>query len=508
MFQVQPYDITYKPFVVHVLPSPNGKANEKIIDILHYIRDEVKKRNVNIRSFAFDGDSAYKNLHKMYYESYIHKVMKTHSLSTKGKNAIHIVSDFLHLIKRLRYRLLSLLIHAGFDMNSILIDVQQLKEILQSEYPVIWDNSKYTKMHDKLPIELFKIENLIKLIESKNFAAAGYWFPISLSLLAIDSEELGFDYRKFFLETAFWFLVFYREAWNRTEGRLKQRSYQDDRHVIFYTEDLLIEFTNTIHSHLRLMNSLNRFSFDRNSSMPLEHKFGIARTKAHDVHTLKRFLRTIATLQIKEQERLLANTRAIEEQCDEVIIKKRRSTFGVTVELKSASQDKYCVFYDEAEHMFTPQQVATSMLIMCGFDFKQNEEIIDTNEVFSWTCFLLTEFCDGKQEERRRRNRLSLLRQKLGTGQCKQAQARITGKVPEEKRFTSKASKYDTAKDLLCQLCGGNPTKKDLCAIITEIKKYDADVKTPSLTDKKKYLCEWICDNIPVYYGFLCQFLK
>lgn len=93
VFQIQPYNIALKPFVVHVLPSPNGKANENVISILHQIRDEVKKRNINIRSYAFDGDNAYKNLHKMYYESYINKVIKTHTLGERSKNHIQIVSD-------------------------------------------------------------------------------------------------------------------------------------------------------------------------------------------------------------------------------------------------------------------------------------------------------------------------------------------------------------------------------------------------------------------------------
>ena len=211
VFQIQPYTLDLKPFIVHVYPSANGKANDTIISLLYLIRDEVKKRNVNIRSFAFDGDTAYKNIHKMYYESYIRKALKTRFIGAKAKKQIHAVSDFLHLIKRLRYRLLSLIIHAGFDINAIFLDVEKIKKILRSEYPVIWDNNRYTKMHDKLSIEMFKIENLQKLFAEKYYEAAAYWFPISLALLAIDCDDLGYDYRKFFLECAFWFLVFFRE---------------------------------------------------------------------------------------------------------------------------------------------------------------------------------------------------------------------------------------------------------------------------------------------------------
>ena len=34
VFQVQPYGVNYKPFVIHIKPSPNGKPSEQIIKLL------------------------------------------------------------------------------------------------------------------------------------------------------------------------------------------------------------------------------------------------------------------------------------------------------------------------------------------------------------------------------------------------------------------------------------------------------------------------------------------
>ena len=72
VFQVQPFDIALKPFVIHIFPSTNGKSNEDVIELLHKLRKILKNRNFNVRSYAFDGDNAYSQLHKTYYESYIH----------------------------------------------------------------------------------------------------------------------------------------------------------------------------------------------------------------------------------------------------------------------------------------------------------------------------------------------------------------------------------------------------------------------------------------------------
>lgn len=76
VFQVQPYSINYKPFVIHIKLSPNGKSSEQIIKLLHQIREILQNRIIIIKSYAFDGDNAYKQLHAMYFESYIHGVIK------------------------------------------------------------------------------------------------------------------------------------------------------------------------------------------------------------------------------------------------------------------------------------------------------------------------------------------------------------------------------------------------------------------------------------------------
>ena len=174
VFQVQPYDISLKPFVIHIKPSVNGKAGEEIVNILKEIKRLAKNRNINIKSFAFDGDNAYKHLHEAYYESYIHKAIETHSISFTHSRTFRVVSDYLHIIKRLRYRLLSSLLHAGFDEESDVVFVPELQEILSHLPSTVWCNESFTKMHDKLPIALFQLDNLLKLINSEYFAAAAY----------------------------------------------------------------------------------------------------------------------------------------------------------------------------------------------------------------------------------------------------------------------------------------------------------------------------------------------
>ena len=53
-------------------------------------------------------------------------------------------------------------------MNSTSFIIDDLKTMLINMGQVVWSNEKYTKMHDKLPIELFKVDNLLTLISKNN----------------------------------------------------------------------------------------------------------------------------------------------------------------------------------------------------------------------------------------------------------------------------------------------------------------------------------------------------
>lgn len=59
IFQVQPYNPINDTFIAHVHPAPNGKANDLILFKLDEIKRLIKKRNITILSYSFDGDNKY-----------------------------------------------------------------------------------------------------------------------------------------------------------------------------------------------------------------------------------------------------------------------------------------------------------------------------------------------------------------------------------------------------------------------------------------------------------------
>ena len=499
VFQVQPYDISLKPFVIHIKPSVNGKAGEEIVDILKEIKRLAKNRNINIKSFAFDGDNAYKRLHEAYYESYIHKAIKTHSISFTHSRTFRVVSDYLHIIKRLRYRLLSSLLHAGFDEESNIILVPELQEILSHLPSTVWCNESFTKMHDKLPIALFQLDNLLKLIDSRHFAAAAYWFPISLSLTALSAPDIGFEYRFYLLQTAFWYLVFYKEVWDNSHVTLKQRKYKESKDVMFYSLDLLIEFTNTLHCQIQLMSTVKNLSFDRNSTTPLEHKFGNARVRAHDQHTLNKFIKTISMMQGIEYTKL----KELNDFQKDLQINGRSNSFGVTVE-NVPDESIFSIFdyKDEdpilQDEKFTPRAFAQSFMIISGFPINY-PSVFCPDEVMHWGVYFLSQLSEDIPVVRRQ-HRISSSKTFFSINQSTK-----NFHLMQDQRYTKKDRKKEIVHNLLQQKFGPEYNKKDIRKIFIFIEENSESFVLPRPTASKDKLIEFLADHIGPFYSSILE---
>lgn len=97
-------------------------------------------------TFAFDGDSAYSGLHDEYFKSYITFILKHNLISFSKSLKFKVTTDFLNLIKRLRYRLFDVKIFTGFTISDNFFDVEILQQIFPNFSAIIWSNELITKM--------------------------------------------------------------------------------------------------------------------------------------------------------------------------------------------------------------------------------------------------------------------------------------------------------------------------------------------------------------------------
>ena len=486
VFQIQPYDIRFPPFVVHILPSVNGKANDQIVNILHQIRQKLKKRNIVIKSYAFDGDNAYHELHRIYYQSYINLALKRHQISFRT-NTIRVVSDYLHILKRLRYRLLSTIIHAGFSIENENIDLEKLMHLLKVS-EVCFSNDLYTKMHDSLPLELFSPQNFMELIRADENVAAAFWFPISLSILALNERDIGFETRKYLLESAFWFLVFYKELFDKTESiSLRQRKHKENLDVMFYTSDLLIEFTNTLHCQLQLMETVPNFCFDRNSTTPLEHKFGNARIRAHDIHTLNKFIKNISIMQACDR---LSSLEAMTHFDVDFKIRGRTNSFGVTVEKNN----------HEFSFDYSPQSFARAMLLSAGFSVEYPEEF-NVGEIFDFGFSLIESLLQDKQQGSQKRKNFTVTGS-LAFAKSTKAQQRLN-----QLNVPKKEDKIRVIEEYLEGHFGERYTKKNILAVLEKLRsEIDSSLPFPKSSAPKQELFDFLLNNLGPFYPIMSSF--
>ena len=169
VFQMNPLDVSYKPIVVFIYPSKNDKANNSIIQKLYEIKSILHNHRIETVSFSFDGDNAYKNLNLSFFESLINRMIKQNTIPLGRMISIRISPDYSHIVKRLRYRILSHRIHMGFTMDSPVIDMNEVQRVLKNIPPIVFSDVPLTKMHDVLPLTLFFYQILFNFLKRKCF---------------------------------------------------------------------------------------------------------------------------------------------------------------------------------------------------------------------------------------------------------------------------------------------------------------------------------------------------
>ena len=298
----------------------------------------------------------------------------------------------------------------------------------------------------------------------------------------------------------------YYDCWERSDGKLKQKKYGESADVTFYTKDMLIEFTNTLHAHIQLMHNIEGYNFLRNSSIPLEHKFGFARARSHDVNTLTRFLQVISSIQSVENEQTFREICSFNEEADK--IRGRINSTGITVEPKNEDYGKYAIETEAIDELpYSPQNVAKTFLLAAGFEISQSS-IINYDEILVWTEFFISNFTENKPEQRRKRRSITLNTFSYGIDNCTRAKRLITGKAVKAPTVTHQCNKLEYRIKLFNDLCekklGRSPTKEDLLHVIEMIKANDPNCpKPPRRSQSKSEIFTWIIDNLNTYFVFL-----
>jgi hypothetical protein len=313
-FQVQPLDPDLHCSLVHLLPRENGKGDDEIVAKLERLSKRLDEEfGFQVVAVAFDGDKAFNPLHAKYAAEWgarmprgAWNVLDGPNCSEKSERIFApsssraVAGDPLHLEKRVRYRMVS---RREFSVawsrrNGDVVQIQfSLDRIREAGIcsPLVFANSKASKMHDSLPLGLFSVKTLGDILRTKKppelLMVPWCLLNVSLTLPGLNTRS-----RAGFLEVGFWILCHCKYMKRHCDKRVGIVEVITGDNPTLYLAEQLDHALNTFHTLISLLrNSKIRICLNRVGSNPVEHLFGKGRIRCKDVHTMEKLAKAFVS---------------------------------------------------------------------------------------------------------------------------------------------------------------------------------------------------------------------
>jgi hypothetical protein len=147
VFEIQPLDPGFRPFLIFSPPAADGKAREQHGQPLQELKVVCGRECITIGAFATDGDSGYDEVHEMQARWNL-KLFITNPVEMPSKRHYRELSDLLHILKRIRYRMLKEPpMVVGLEASSPELSLSRLVRLLGDDLPaVLFSDDPVTKM--------------------------------------------------------------------------------------------------------------------------------------------------------------------------------------------------------------------------------------------------------------------------------------------------------------------------------------------------------------------------
>jgi hypothetical protein len=206
---------------------------------------------MTIGAFATDGDLGYDTIHEAQRELNMIAFWRNHDISMwqhfRG------LSDILHLLKCARYRILKkITMVVGLETDTAQRSLERFIEVIGGDFPaVVFSDEQVTKMHDLLPMALFRLEILLRPYESWEFAWVAYCFPWILINKAMSHKNVEVYDRLAWFLTVYCYLMTCLEKYQNCElgtgmSPFRQKKIPNTTRRTLFDQKLLIHATNSI----------------------------------------------------------------------------------------------------------------------------------------------------------------------------------------------------------------------------------------------------------------------
>jgi hypothetical protein len=284
LFHVMPIRPDLVSLTARLMPHPSnslGVTGKKFYDD---ICDILRQSNINILSYASDGDRGNLTDQGTLFEMYEKDVVGDKEISEICDKMFPIghrawwVADVLHVLKCQRCRLNEDLY---FAPNGEAINAETLNRVLKLRHSLS-NLTGIAKMNDVLAVQLFTFENLMKLIDAGELNGAYYLAPFVFWYGAISITNLSFELRLGMLRASFELFRNWYKSYKRSKSHLEGR--------FFALENDLKRYMNTVLFLFHLTRARQPIAFNHIGTHPIENLFGIIRVLSHFTHTWPRFL--------------------------------------------------------------------------------------------------------------------------------------------------------------------------------------------------------------------------
>ncbi|KAK8888509.1 hypothetical protein M9Y10_039588 [Tritrichomonas musculus] len=297
VFTSQPVKGQLRTNIVLAQPNKNGKGNKEIMKTVEDITKAGEKANIKFKFVVSDGDSATNQIH-IEFNNYMNKF--------KGKTSFELfeyvgnymkpipVSDWLHLMKNLRTRIIDNCII--LFKNSDIIEINKLDEILHLDKMVKASRGRAT-MRDDLALRLINDENIISLAENEQYCPFVLMLPFVLFTMVIQSENLSISARKELCIVSYIIIV----SVSNESINLPEKKTEHTEKVGYLLQMMKIRVLNTI---LAVAFALQNYSDDimtsRLGTHIIEYIFGRMRNGCKGFDSLNQCVHELAISQVSK----------------------------------------------------------------------------------------------------------------------------------------------------------------------------------------------------------------
>ena len=297
-FCLLPLSPKYKHVMLHLMPHHSGNAGKCVTDVCTWLRRALEMLHFNVKFIATDGDTGYNALNEKFFCSwwptFCSKGLESAVGIVDGSMGA-IISDFLHLAKNARSRM----INGSVTINPEGLSQFSAKDVnrVLSLGNALTDTSTIGKMKDIYPLQIFTLEDFLKLVHHGELSSAFYILPYAMWAEVLRNRFLSHQVRLDLLDFVIDIFAHHEECLHHLDrSRVSEKKSRSSMCQYFCSTSKCHRTMNTLLVLIAQLRTHQNIALDRIGTHCLECSFGVVRLLCQYKHSWGRILKSFSQL--------------------------------------------------------------------------------------------------------------------------------------------------------------------------------------------------------------------